>query len=526
MNPLEFFPSSYGIGRVMREMCLTRPERLSQDPNSLLTNVRGRFETALQQEIDDWRKKSFNHYLVDVQIWPQSSYEPSYNTTIDFSKGIKFFNVISGSGLLFPGVTLQPFRIIWGSSLQTRINGTWVPVKDWLESWLEITESTIYEPIQDYFARYCQFAGIRNLLSSLPLEIRWMIYDGLIEDTGFLESPEIYERGLSKPTRPQLNPLMYPMIPSAWFACISEKLCKEWELARDFTQYLLRNAVINFEFSASLCSFVSNAPMHALYYVRHIRLSFTTGSRHIYDSLGAPGCRSTPDWTLAALAYLPLLKEIELFIDPNPWAYCYDSHRPFVNSEDGCRTACVNLFVEAIFPWIALRAVDVKFTGAIRSSQKARFRNLLSQAQEQIIKEPPKLQLTELIRTQIRKARAKYDSLRPKHSRIRNPRNEEEQWYYDERMKAFRAARADFEILCWAWVAGVVRYHVQGNSITLKRPSRRRVDIPTYDRASVCQCYPPCIVNYERNPDLFFDDTDEGISRYLEWQELATLETG
>lgn len=479
IDSLQFFPSTYSVGRLLREMCLTTPECIPKDLDGAAYFC-GKFESALQQMIDDWRKQSFNAYLVDIRIWPQTSYEPSYCRTTDFSHEIKFFNVISESGLLFPGIILQPFRRIWGNNLQTRINDKWVPVDRWLKSWLRISELTMYDPIQYFFERYCQFAGMRNLFSSLPVELRWMIYDLLIDDAGFCKLPEKGHQPSFKRTRPQFTRTTFKIWAGLPVSILSMRpyweLCNDWDLARDFTQYLLRNTAIEFRKHSDLQHFMEKAPFHVLHYVRHVKFCFEEGLESIFDFLAAPGCRSTPDWSIAALAHLPSLMEIEIFIHPDP-----ETCKRFIEWHNGCRALYVNHLLEAMFPWIALHGVDVIFTGAIRSSQRTRFNSLLTQAQELAASEPPRRVLTELVRTQVRAAFAKYKGMNPTHWRIRSPMDEEQTLIRRQKMKAFENARAQFGKICWALVTGSPRYHVNDNSITCKRPSRRKQDILIFD---------------------------------------------
>jgi hypothetical protein len=433
IDDISYYPTSYIVGRALKKLCITPIKPSTGRPQ-------GWFETNLRNKIDSWREDSFDNFLVDINIWPQTSYEPDYSTMgADFDKSIKMFNVASPGDLVFPGTGLMPFRRIWGTDFQIRTRHQWITVEEWLEDWKHIAKAADYN-VEAAYRHYFYSLGVTNLIFHLPRELKWMVYDHLIEDVlEFGTDASIFG------SRVRLPPDLFESWPPFYWSrhrLSLDSILFECELAQDFTQYLLQQYSFEFQSPISFINFIERAPLRVLYNAQHIRFLWTNVDSNvsccpkrkndprsnfcIFDFLASPySPRPHPDWTILMLAYLPMLSDIEVGIQYDPWKF---PHRwNFINNDRPCRLLYTNFLFENMFPWIVLPGVKVSFIGAIRSSVKRRIQGLIDQGHKLLECQPSsRICITERSRLRISGALRDWNDCQSYRYRRENLRTEEE----------------------------------------------------------------------------------------------------
>jgi hypothetical protein len=535
IDDISYYPTSYVVGRALQKICATaakRPDKLGR--------VQGWFEGTLQQRIDTWRTESIDHFLVDFEIWPQTNYEPDYLMMgADFDQSIKMFNVASPHDLVFPGTTMLPFRCVWGTDFQVRVKNEWIPVEKWLEEWKEIAKATNY-PVEAAFQQYFYFRGVTNLIFHLPHELKWMIYDTLVQELLIVDHPTA-----SMPLGGR-HSIPAGLVESwsrdccskigldYWLGISTGLILFEWELAQDFTEYLLQQHTLEFNDHIQFINFIERTPMRIIYNIQHIRFVWTNlkdasccgrsrESPNLFDFLASSSSRQLPDWTLSLLAYLPMLKDIEVFIHCNPWKF--PRRWSFVCNPRPCRVQYTNFLVESMFPWIVLRGVKVNFMGAIRSSYKRYLQKLLDQSKMLLDNQPsrPRIHITERSRLRIAGALSDWKDCQIHRWRLKEPRTEEEWRAYHMTKIANRVAGDKFRTLSKDLVDGVERLYVHGDEVRF----HKRMIPKGYNmlNPAPCSCYPPCAPDWDFDQeDAFFDDDEAGIAKYEEWRVLKEQE--
>jgi hypothetical protein len=311
----------------------------------------------------------------------------------------------------------------------------------------------------------------------------------------------------------------------------------DWDLSRDFTERLLEDSILEFtDFKPDFKQdafhrIIGSAPIYFLYSIKRLRICWTrykpTGREdtrtnligRYLDAIAAPSHNHLPHWELSALALLPRLKEIEIIFPTNPYQYFAmpDWNNP-------CRSVFVDLILESLFPWITIPDVVVKLTGAIRSSQKSRFATLHDEAIAKIAAKRNQTRSHKPIITRSTRDTI-VDAVRDAESSSKNIRNRNRGTNpaYDHKQLAMKKARQKVDLLTRKMAYSTDRYYMHGDTVSKDRPKQKRGDIPALNTINLhkCKCSPPCVAHErKRFRNIFFDDTDEEIAKYLEWVEV------
>lgn len=417
-------------------------------------------------------------------------------------------------------------------------------------------------------------------IARLPNELQWMIYDQLMVDieylidnyrtpipenqatsSGHLDLNHQYLPSVTVAPRPikrrpiLTGELLQEMLDrynknTAFFEDHAYGLdhfrhfiLRNWDLSRAFTEYLLESSILEFtnfypDSKDSFHGIMSTAPMYFLYSIKRLRICWTRCqpgkdmknwpflTERYLNAIAAPGHNSIPHWELAALALLPRLKEIEIVFPATPSQYFAE-----MNFNNPCRRIFVDFILESLFPWITIPGVTVKLTGAVRSSQRNRFANLQTKA---LAGQPShKPVITPFTR------HALVNAVRESTSSSKNFRNHDPftNLAYGPKELERKKARRNVEVLSRNIAHSTDRYYMNSETVLRnRRPQQKRKDILALQSIPpLCNCYPPCVVDQrifleelediDQRRQLFFDDTDEGIAKYLQWMELQQVET-
>jgi hypothetical protein len=454
-----------------------------QDDVSLVSGS-GSFERLLNRAIQTWRLTKFEHFLVNINIWSTTTYEPD-PYEFDPDTQIKFFGVSSVNECLFQGHLVVPFKNISGY-ITARHHGGWMTLENWLQAWVPTAQASIKVNITEVAAAYSSLVGLHPsqvaIALHLPAELQFKIWDYIIKDCQILHplstenNVSTFTKGLTpSPKRRRLRQrAITAMLPNYISLVTDFTTTLDWQFSRVFTQYLFHNNVVEFSQLQQLQEWISEAPLHYLNDISHIRLCLTKDDRlqqippnsvkYLFDSLAAAGCRISPDWCVSALAYLPSLKTIEIHLPLS-----YDHYSPqYVNVNGPCRVVFTNLLIESLFPWVVLPGVEVLLTGAVRTSQKVRFNKLLDLTKKKQTSEPGARFLIKHQREAIRQAFLEYQCSVPSK---RRPDTDEEKYRHDRQVASHNKARKLFHELADELMFGIRRFYVYHNTVSTIRPN-------------------------------------------------------
>jgi hypothetical protein len=447
----------------------------------------GHFETLLKTAIQRWRMAKFSHFLVNIDVWPATTYEPD-PYEFDTDTQIKLFGVSSANNCLFQGSLIIPFKNI-SEQITVRHHGTWISLETWLLAWISTAQSSVNVDITEAAASYSLLVKLdpaqTAIAVQLPTELQFKVWDYIFKDCDILSPlakgkniPNL-SRGLTpSPKRRAVSQIAVDaMLQDPVLFVTDFNTALDWQFSRVFTQYLFYNNVVEFTKLQQIQDWVSKAPLAYLNDLSHVRLCLTKDHKlekqpphsggFLFDSLAALGCRVSPDWYIGALAYLPSLKTIEIYLPPD-----YDSYSPqYLNANGPCRVTFTNLLIDSLFPWVVLPGLDVVLTGAVRTSQKARFDRLLGLARQQQASSKSVRFLVQHQRAAIHKALSDHQCSVP-HKWY--PRTETDKNIYSKQITEHSNARKRLLTLVNELTFGLQRMYVHNDSVTTHHPKVAR----------------------------------------------------